>query len=155
MARPENQYLIPKIKAARGANIRPTSMIFYEQPTDPWVPFDFLLLEAFQRLEDEICPKCGHPVWLCRSTSADIDWQVKTDTCYATKAMEVRETTRGKKGKDRAKAVKEAEERAKITYVIPATPKGRDIELPTREQYYNELQAKHEAMKHGKIDIEE
>ena len=58
-------------------------MLFHEQPSDPWVPFDFLLLEAYQTLEDETCNECGNPVWVCRNEEAsNVGFKVKTGRCF-------------------------------------------------------------------------
>jgi hypothetical protein len=59
-------------------------MLFHEQPSDPWVPFDFMLLEAFQTLQDETCSDCGNPIWICRNESAaNVGFKIKTSTCFA------------------------------------------------------------------------
>jgi hypothetical protein len=59
-------------------------MLFHEQPSDPWVPFDFLLLEAYQSLEDETCNECGNPIWVCRNEEAsNIGFKVKVGKCFA------------------------------------------------------------------------
>jgi hypothetical protein len=58
-------------------------MLFHEQPSDPWVPFDFLLLEAFQTLEDETCNECGNPVWVCRNEDAsNVGFKIKIGRCF-------------------------------------------------------------------------
>ena len=58
-------------------------MLFHEQPSDPWVPFDFLLLEAYQTLEDETCNECGNPVWVCRNEDAsNVGFKIKTGRCF-------------------------------------------------------------------------
>jgi hypothetical protein len=58
-------------------------MLFHEQPSDPWVPFDFLLLEAYQTLEDETCNECGNPVWVCRNEEAsNVGFKIKTGRCF-------------------------------------------------------------------------
>ncbi len=58
-------------------------MIFYEQPTDPWTPYDFKLLEAYQILQDETCPTCGNPIWICRTTNSDVVFKMRKTTCFA------------------------------------------------------------------------
>lgn len=54
------------------------------QPHDPWTKQDFLLLEAFQLLEEERCPECGYPVYICRTDDPDLQFNVKRVTCNAT-----------------------------------------------------------------------
>lgn len=126
-----------KIKTSITAGIRPTSMIFHEQPTAPWVAFDFILLEAYQRLQDETCPKCGHPVWLCRSSSTDVDFEVHTAYCFAEKALKEAED----KAKPRDSRAKREEKKTwgEFRYAVPTSPQGR--ELPSRSEYYDSLAA--------------
>ena len=58
-------------------------MLFHEQPSAPWVPFDFLLLEAFQTLEDETCGECGNPIWVCRNEEAsNVGFKIKIGRCF-------------------------------------------------------------------------
>lgn len=113
-------------------------MIFHEQPTAPWVAFDFLLLEAHQMLQDEICPKCGHPVWLCRSSSDAVQFKVQTDYCAGERALREAED-RAKPMKDRADR-KEKKHWGEFRYTVPYAPPGQ--ELPTRNEYYEELSKK-------------
>lgn len=126
-----------KIKTSITAGIRPTSMIFHEQPTAPWVAFDFILLEAYQRLQDEICPKCGHPVWLCRSSSTDVNFEVQTAYCFAERALKEAED----KARPRESRAKRDEKKTwgEFRYATPIAPPGR--ELPSRQDYFNELSA--------------
>jgi len=113
-------------------------MIFYEQPTDPWIPFDFMLIEAYQRLQDEICPKCGHPVWLCRSKSNNIFFEVKTSVCYAERALKEAEVNR-LPSKDRSAALKDKKHWGEFHYTVPARPPQADGDFPTRTEYYQEM----------------
>lgn len=135
-----NRHLITKIKAAITASIRPCAMIFHEQPTDPWLPFDFKLLEAFQMLQDETCPKCGHPVWLCRSTSNNVAFKVQTATCYAEKAQLAAEDS--KKSKKEKADSKDRAKWGQYTYVVPYNPPNADGPLPTRREFYEEQAAR-------------
>lgn len=112
-------------------------MIFYEQPTDKWTPYDFKLLEAYQILQDEICPQCGHPVWLCRSDSNRIAFKVNSTVCYAERALQKKRDD-AKDKKHRADA-KERAEYGKIYYTEPFVPKNVEGGLPTRSEYYDQL----------------
>lgn len=116
------------------------AMIFHEQPTAAWKPFDFKLLEAYQILQDELCPKCGHPVWLCRSQSNTVEFRVRTDVCAGERAL--KEYEYGKMTQSERKSVtkKDRAEWGKFHYVYPVVPEVmKDAELPTRAEYYNEL----------------
>jgi hypothetical protein len=112
-------------------------MIFHHQPTADWVPFDFKLLEAYQILQDEICPKCGHPVWLCRSTSNDVTFKVREAYCNAERSLKEYEDHR-KPIKERTSAA-ERKEWGRFHYTVPAVPENATGDLPTREDYYREL----------------
>ena len=125
-----------RIKASITAGIRPCSMVFHEQPDKSWTEMDFKLLEAYQQLQDEICPSCGQPVWLCRSTSQNISWSVHETTCQYTKAVEEK-----KWRLDHKKGSPKKEDRAswgRILYATPQVPSYLDgsVELPTRDEFY-------------------
>lgn len=112
-------------------------MVYYRQPDRDWELIDFQLLEAYQILQSEICPQCQNPVWLCRSSSHDVGWSVRTEVCQATKEREERDWRRENKGNPKR------EERAKwgrFSYVVPIVPGHRPegTELPTRKQFYEE-----------------
>ena len=142
LVRPANRHLITKIKASITAGIRPTAMIFHEQPTAPWVDFDFLLLEAHQMLNDEICPRCGHPVWLCRSSSEAIEFHVETSYCYAERAQ----LESADKEKDRKSRASKEDKKSwgQFRFAVPVALPG--YELPTREEYYTSLAEKRGAV---------
>lgn len=104
-------------------------MILHEQPTKEWRPFDFLLLEAYQILQDETCPQCGQPVWICRSTDRNVYITVQKARCFVTAELEKAQD--GAKGK---KTLKPGE------YMYPQVrPLDAGTELPTREDYFNSL----------------
>lgn len=112
-------------------------MIFHEQPTDPWIKFDFLLLEAYQILNDETCPKCGHPIWLCRSTSQNIEFKVNSTICYAERAMKEYEDHK-KPVKDRTPG-KERKDWGRIHFTSPFVPLNMGDDFPTRTEFYEEM----------------
>ena len=135
-----NRHLITKIKTAITASIRPCAMIFHEQPTDPWLPFDFKLLEAYQMLQDETCPQCGHPIWLCRSTSNNVAFKVQTATCYADRALKEAEDSKKPKKEKADKATRS--EWGEYKYTLPYTPPNSEGGLPTRREFYEEQAAR-------------
>jgi len=57
------------------------------------------LQTALQVIEDETCPQCGHPVWLCHSTLDSVQWDVEWVTCYADQVVE--ETKKSRESKRR------------------------------------------------------
>lgn len=115
-------------------------MIFHEQPTDPWTPFDFKLLEAYQILQDELCPKCGHPIWLCRSTSNRVEFKAQAAYCSGERALKEKE--------DQAKPVKERAKKnershwGEFFYTTPYSPPNVEGGLPSRADFYREIAVK-------------
>ena len=105
-------------------------MIFHEQPTDPWNDFDFKLLEAYQILEDETCPLCNQPIWLCRSDSSELQFKVKSATCFADRELKLAEEKRNSKNKSDAAKRKEF---GKYYFTEPYMLNEAD--LPTRRDY--------------------
>lgn len=136
-----NRHVIRKIKTAITANIRPLSLVFHEQPHAPWEPFDFLLLEAYQILQDETCPKCGHFVWLCRSDNNRLDFVVRSDVCAADRKLKLDEyNSKPSKDKNASKDKSLLSSFGKFQYTVPTMVVG-DKKLPTRADYYKSLQA--------------
>lgn len=58
-------------------------MILHTQPSDPWIEEDFLLLEAFQILEQERCGQCGLPRYICHTSDTRVRFDIHEDTCEA------------------------------------------------------------------------
>ena len=113
-------------------------MLFYDQPTDPWTEYDFKILEAYQILQDETCPSCGNPTWLCRSESNRIGWKVKSTTCYATKELMKAENSR-RPDKDREKDRKVISSWGTSHYAVPYVPPNLGGDLPSRFEYFDSL----------------
>lgn len=90
-------------------------------------------------LQDETCPKCGQPIWLCRSDSNNVAFKVQSDTCFAEKAMKSFEEGRKDK-KDQKATAKEKRDWGKFWYTVPYVPPTADGDLPTRNDYYQGLQ---------------
>ena len=111
-------------------------MVFYQQPDRDWELLDFQLLEAYQILQNEICPQCQNPVWLCRSTSHDVGWSVKTDVCRASKERDEADWRKDNRGKNPKRT--DREKWGAYTYVVPIVPRNRPegTELPTRAEFY-------------------
>lgn len=113
-------------------------MIYWDQPTDDWTPLDFQLLEAYQIIEDEKCPQCGNPIWLCRSDNSFVEWPVQESVCYASRAKEAKVASRDKKPREKIDNKTRASW-GRIDYTTPrimsAAPEG--TELPTRKDFYS------------------
>jgi hypothetical protein len=107
-------------------------MLFHEQPSDPWTRFDFLLVEAFQTLQDETCNDCGNPIWICRNDNAtNVGFKIKVTTCYAKGELE-----RWKEKQEKKNSSKKTY--GETPYIVAYT--HDDGEMPTRESYYRYLQ---------------
>lgn len=120
-----------KLRAAIENKIRPSAMLFHEQPDLPWTKFDFLLLEAYQILQDETCGMCGNPIWICRNEYAtSVGFKIKSAKCFA-KAELDRHQERESKKKNKPKKHGEQE------YVLAYAYEGGD--MPTRMSYLNSI----------------
>lgn len=107
------------------------------QPNSPWESLDFKLIEAYQIMQDEICPNCGQPVWLCRSDDERILWKVDNDVCYATRALEEQRWERDNAGKKKdQKTKKDMKNWGRIDYPVAWSPEHLGGILPGRADYY-------------------
>lgn len=57
-----------------------------------WTARDRALLEAYQIIEDETCPECQNPIWLCTSGDPNIGFKVHKHVCQGKYALDA-ETT--------------------------------------------------------------
>jgi len=106
-------------------------MLFHEQPTDPWISLDFLLIEAMQILEEETCSECGNPIWVCRNENANnVGFKIKTATCYAKLEFDKWQELQEKK-KDQKK------KHGQFPYIEAYTYDESD--MPSRMQFYKGL----------------
>ncbi len=105
-------------------------MLFHEQPSDPWVPFDFMLLEAYQTLEDETCGECGNPVWVCRNEEANnVGFKIKVTKCFAKAELDKWVEKENKKTSKKSYG--------EIPYIVPYT--YDDGPMPTRRSYLESM----------------
>lgn len=114
-------------------------MIMGTQPRDDWDEFDFLLLEAYQILEDERCGQCGLPVWICKNEDSDIRIELEDDTCFVKREI------------DAVNELNSKNEGYKTPHGTVSRPKvgtwsKKPLDFRVREAYYqNLLAAKTEA----------
>jgi hypothetical protein len=107
-------------------------MLFHEQPSDPWVPFDFLLLEAYQTLEDESCNECGNPIWVCRNDEAtNVGFKIKVGKCFAKAELDKWLEKDNKKNRKTY---------GETPYIVAYTYDGST--MPTRRSYLQSLMEK-------------
>jgi hypothetical protein len=118
-------------------------MILHTQPTKPWNEYDFLLIEAYQILQDERCSQCGLPEYICHNESNLIQVQVNEDSCavMAAKAKKERQMSRGKKDYTPPDGV--------ILRPEPYTADGSDL-ASFRGDYYRDLAEKRKAVEAGR-----
>lgn len=109
-------------------------MIFHEQPGEPWQPFDFMLLEAYQTLQDETCQECGNPIWICRNEEAhNVGFKVKIAKCFAKAELDKWHEVQEKK---KSKGSSHGEYPYVVAYTYDESP------MPTRQDYYESLMEK-------------
>lgn len=95
---------------------------------------DFLLVEAMQILEDETCPECGSPIWVCRNEFAsNIGFKVRTSICYARAELE-----RWQEQEEKKKSSKK--DYGVSPYTVPYTYDGSA--MPSRMQFYKDFSEK-------------
>jgi hypothetical protein len=110
-------------------------MLFHEQPSDPWVPLDFLLVEAMEILEEETCAECGNPIWICRNENAsNVGFKIKTAVCYAKYEFDKWQEAQEKK-KDSGK------KHGQFPYIQAYT--YDDSDMPSRMQFYKDMIENH------------
>jgi hypothetical protein len=106
-------------------------MLFHEQPTEPWNDFDFLLIEAYQTLQDETCSQCGNPIWICHNEEAShVGFKIKNSKCFAQAELEKYQE---KEDNKKTKKKKYGER----PYIVAFTYDGS--EFPSRTEYYQSL----------------
>ena len=118
------------------AGIRPSAMIFHEQPTDPWTPYDFMLLEAYQILQDETCNQCGNPIWVCRSEDPNVTFKIRNSVCFADREFKKWEKSKQKQAERLKKGAWEPEP-GEEWYPVAVTVDGGP--LPSRNDYLRSL----------------
>lgn len=124
-----------KVRAAIENKVRPTAILFQEQPGEAWTKFDFLLLEAYQMLQDETCNQCGSPIWICRNEFAtNVGFKVKSVKCFAKAELERHAEIQEKRG-NKKKTYGEQD------VVVPYT--YDDGEFPSRAGYFEGLYKQH------------
>lgn len=108
-------------------------MLFHEQPSDPWIDFDFMLLEAYQMLQEETCNECGNPIWICRNEEASwIGFKVKTTKCFAKAEMEKWQEAEEKKSNKKNYGV--------LPYIVAYS--YDESPMPSRRDFFNGLSDK-------------
>lgn len=118
------------IRLAIENQMRPSAVLYREpDPYTGWTDLDYSFVQAYQVIKDEQCPKCGNPVWLCRSTDSNIDWSVDSVTCYASRAIEGKRYREDNPGKQPDASTRK---NWGMEYVARPVPIRKDVPLPTR-----------------------
>lgn len=137
LSQPQNQHVIRKIRAALNAKIRPSALVYGEAVEKPWSTKDKMLVEAYQILEDEKCPECGNPIWICRNEDSNIQFKVRKTTCYGKRRMDEHRTDlKSMSTKEKNKA---RQDWGKIEWPEPFTLD--ETPLPTRREFFERLQS--------------
>lgn len=82
------------IKASILGHVRPTTTILGADNRKRWSRMDILLINAYQRYLDEMCPVHGGPRWLCDSAEQSLRIRVRESRCEAKRELEIREEAR-------------------------------------------------------------
>lgn len=134
-----------QIKSALGLGFRPSAHILaLKNPGSKWTPADHAVAEAFQILQDETCPNCGHPVWVCRTQNNNVEFIVNTEVCQVTAALDRKEAAASKS--------KSAKKKPGEFNFVRIKMHG-DLPKPDRDSYYQDLaeeRAIHEKKKRDK-----
>lgn len=86
---PENRWIHTPLKAAYATGVPPTVLILPDRKSSTkWTRIDKLLLLAWQTYQDDLCKKCGVPVWLGHSEDPNIDFKIKKTVCYSCQHLE-------------------------------------------------------------------
>ena len=130
LSRAHNYGIMQSVEAALNLKLPSTAFIYNDkQPTDPWDQDDKKIAVAAHILEKQTCPKCGQPLWICRSTDPNIEFQVKTGICYASKALEDRQA----KDEKNKKKLKNGEFRYTVPNMLFENP------FPTRADWLESM----------------
>lgn len=133
---PGNSLYVTAIKTARSFSVAPTVLILNsKQPVDGWSILDKKLAIALQILEDETCPDCGVPIWIGHSDDKDIQFDIKSRTCYACASIEGKQEVEAKRASKR-KGKSSSGEKGKKRFIV----REPSEHVPTRSQYYKAQQ---------------
>lgn len=125
---PKHYHIALAVQTAMDLHLPPTFMLLEgKQPTDPWSRHDKKLAVAWTIMNKETCPKCGQPIWICRSSDKNLGFSVKVGLCYASAELEKWQDSK------RGKNLKKGE----YPYVVPTM--YDDSPLPSRLDYLNGL----------------
>lgn len=126
--RPENRQYHAHLKAAEKYGVPPT-IFLHGDKTDPnvWSLEDKRLAIAWQVYQDELCKRCGVPVWLGHSENAYIDFKIEKTTCYSCQAIE---------------SNKDEDDPGEVKYATPCPVEieGEDVQLPSRAEAMKSMQ---------------
>lgn len=131
LSQPHNFELTMAVEAAVKMSMPPTSLLMPQaQPGDDWTMEDKKLVIAYHALQKQKCGQCKEPLWICRSQDRYLDFSVRKETCYVTKAME---DQKKKDEKNKSSQLKNGQ----YYYVVPIM-RG-DRELPSRSNWLDDL----------------
>jgi len=71
------------------------------QPTEGWSANDKKLAMALQILEDETCSDCGVPIWIGHSDDKNVEFEIKSKTCYSCARIESEKESEEKRSSKR------------------------------------------------------
>ena len=122
-------------------------MVSFEQPSKEWETLDFLLVQAYEILQDSfVCPKCGGWIWECSSEydkARNLKHEIKDVICFKSRAIEQHEFS--KRPSDERKLTKQSDKDRwgcypKVKSCIPELHREMLTE-PSAEDYLLSIQA--------------
>lgn len=100
------------------------------------------MVEAYQILQDETCPTCGNPIWICRSENPNLRFKMESSVCFADREQRLWEERKHRNAKNAGKKDGWEPAPGEQWFAVPTMVNGEH--LPTRNDYYRELAAKME-----------
>jgi len=111
----------------------PTAIIRGAKNPHKHHPADYNFAHAVQTLMEEKCPKCGVPIWWAFSSSSEIDYKLKTITCFGCQHKEISGEEELKPGE------------SQVVYAVPADDEDPEAVLPSRRDYFERAAREHAA----------
>lgn len=125
---PENRHFHTALKTAEKSGHPPTLYLLKDRKNGKkWSEVDKKLMLAWTTYQDEMCPRCGIPMWLGHSEDPNIEFHTEITVCYSCQHI----------GND-----KKPEPEGGTKYNTPAAVEieGEDTKLPTRAEGYKTSQ---------------
>lgn len=125
---PEGRAYHTALKTAEKSGHPPTLYLLKNRTSaKKWSDIDKKLMLAWTTYQEEVCPRCGIPMWLGHSEDPNIDFHTEVTTCYACAHLEQDKRDEPKGG---------------TKYIVPKAVEieGEETRLPTRAEGFETAQ---------------